>query len=271
MANQPKGLMMQSLKFDANLQWLFTELPFEQRFDAAARAGFAAVEYADPYHHTPERLRRWLAASGLRQVLINTPMGPKGSAGERGYACLPDEVATFRDGVLRALDYATALGAPLVHVVGGIVPGGASLQQGFAQYVANIAWAAEQVQGTNVRLVLEVQNKRDAPRFVLADQAQAAAVARAVNSDRVGLLMDFYHLQIDEGDLIETYRRHQPIVWHLQVADVPARNEPGTGEINYPNLFAAVALSGYDGWIGCEYRPATDTSSGLAWLSGLGN
>lgn len=260
---------MQPLRFDANLQWLFTELPFEQRFEAAARAGFAAVEYANPYDHTPGRLRRWLADAGLRQVLINTPMGKQGTPGERGYACLPGEVATFRAGVLKALDYATALDAPLVHVVGGVVPDGISLQRGFAQYVANIAWAAEQAQGTNVQLVLEVQNKRDAPRFVLADQEQAAAVVRAVDSDRVRLLMDFYHLQIDEGNLIETYRRHQPIVRHLQVADVPARNEPGSGEINYQNVFAAVARSGYDGWIGCEYQPAADTMSGLAWLSRL--
>lgn len=260
---------MTALRFDANLKWLFTELPFEQRFEAAARAGFTGVEYANPYDYSVAQLTGWLADAGLQQVLINTPMGAKETPGRQGYACLPNEVASYRDGVLKALEYATELGAPLVHVVAGIVPPELSLDGGYAQYVANIAWAAEQVKGTGIRLVLEAQNKRNAPRFVLATQAHAAAVVQAVGSEQVGLLMDLYHMQVDEGDLITTYRRFQPIAFHLQVADPPARHEPGTGEINYRNVFAAICESGYDGWIGCEYQPAGETAAGLGWIEEL--
>ncbi|GAA1680512.1 hydroxypyruvate isomerase [Glycomyces endophyticus] len=255
-----------TLRFDANLKWLFTEHAFEDRFAAAADAGFAAVEYASPYEHDAARLKRLLDDNGLEQILVNTPMGPAGSPTRQGLACLPDAVGEYRDGVLRGLEYATALGAPFLHVVGGIVPDGTTRDRAFAQYTANIAWAADQANGTGVRLLVEAQNKRDAPGFILETQDQAAAVAEAVGPDRVGLLLDFYHAQIDEGDLIRTYQRLQHLVLHLQIADPPSRNEPGTGEIGWRALFAAIAESGYDGWIGCEYRPRTDTVAGLAWM-----
>jgi len=257
------------LRLDANLKWLFTELPFVQRFEAAAAAGFSGVEYADPYPFVPAELARRLADAGVEQVLLNTPMGEPGTPGSQGYACLPDEVPAFRSGVLKALDYATVLKAGLVHVVGGIVPEGVAPERAFAQYVANIAWAAEQAKGTGITLVLEAQNKRSAPGFVLAGQASAAAVVEAVGADHVGLLMDFFHLQIDEGDLSESYARFRPLIRHLQVADVPGRNEPGTGEINYRHLFRTILDSGYDGWIGCEYTPAGTTTDGLRWIEEL--
>lgn len=261
--------MSNALRFDANLKWLFTEVPFEQRFDAAAAAGFTAVEYASPYEFEPSVLRRRLDEAGLSQVLINTPMGPAGSLTRQGLACIPSVVEEYRDGVLRGLEYATALGADFLHVVGGIVPGEVTRAQAFAQYVANIAWAADQARGTGVRLLLEAQNKRDAPGFILADQAQAAAVVEAVGSPGVGLLLDFYHAQIDEGDLITTFRTHQDVVLHLQVADPPTRNEPGTGEIGWKAVFDAVRHANYGGWIGCEYRPATETTAGLGWMKEL--
>ncbi|WP_236796990.1 hydroxypyruvate isomerase family protein [Amycolatopsis sp. GM8] len=255
-----------SLRFAANLKWLFTEVPFVERFDAAARAGFTAVEYASPYEYEARQLRALLDNAGLEQILINTPMGPAGSPTRSGYACFPDLVGEYRDGVLRGLAYATALGAKFLHIVGGIVPDGVSADRAFARYVANIAWAAEQARGTGIRLLLEAQNQRDAPGFVLTSQARAAAVVEAVGDDIAGQLLDFYHTQIDEGDLIRTFERYRDTVLHLQVADVPGRHEPGTGEIAYATLFRVIESSGYDGWIGCEYRPATDTAAGLTWM-----
>lgn len=260
---------MPNLRFAANLKWLFTEVPFVERFDAAARAGFAAVEYASPYEYEARRLRALLDDAGLDQILINTPMGPAGSPTRSGYACLPDLVGEYRAGVLRGLEYATALDAKFLHVVAGIVPEGVSTERAFARYVANIAWAAEQARGTGIRLLLEAQNKRDAPGFVLASQARAAAVVEAAGQDVVGQLLDFYHVQITEGDLVRTFEKHRDTVLHLQIADVPERHEPGTGEIAYPTLFRVIESSGYDGWIGCEYQPATDTEAGLTWMKEL--
>ncbi|MFC5947497.1 hydroxypyruvate isomerase family protein [Pseudonocardia lutea] len=260
---------MTGLRFDANLRWLFTELPFPKRFAAAARAGFAGVEYPSPYEYDARRLRTLLDDAGLEQVLINTPMGPAGSSTRSGNACFPDLVEEYRDGVRRGLEYATALGARFLHVVAGIVPEGVSPDRAFARYVANIAWAAEQARGTGVRLLLETQNKRDAPGFVLTSQDRAAAVVEAVGDDAVGLLLDFYHLQIDEGDLVRTFEKHRDVTLHLQIADVPGRTEPGTGEIAYGTLFRVIESSGYDGWIGCEYRPATETVAGLTWMKEL--
>jgi hydroxypyruvate isomerase len=258
-----------ALRFDANLKWLFTELPFEQRFDAAAAAGFRGVEFASPYEYEAAGLRRRLDDAGLTQVLINTPMGAPGTPGRHGFACLPLAVSEFREGVERGLEYAVDLGAELLHVVGGLVPAGVSRDRAFAQYVANIDWAVAHASGTGVRLVLEAQNRRDAPGFILETQAQAAAVVDAVGCDAVGLLMDFYHAQVNEGDLINTFHAHRDRILHLQVADPPCRHEPGSGEIGWRTIFAAIRRSGYAGWIGCEYTPATTTVPGLGWLKEL--
>lgn len=256
-------------RFDANLKWLFTEVPFERRFEAAAAAGFTGVEYASPYDHSAARLKSLLDGSGLTQVLVNTPTGPPGTPTRAGIACFPDRVAEFRAGVQRALEYAVALESRFVHVAGGIVPDGVRPDRAFACYLGNIAWAAEQARGTNVRLLLEEQNKRDVPGFVLRSQAHAAAAVDAVGSDHVGLLFDFYHAQIDEDDLITTLRSVYPKIFHLQIADPPSRNEPGTGEIRWPAVFAALRELGYDGWIGCEYAPRTTTAAGLTWIKEL--
>lgn len=258
-----------TFRFDANLKWLFTEVPFERRFDAAAAAGFTGVEYPAPYGHRADRLKRLLDEAGLTQVLINTPMGEPGTPTRSGLACFPDRVPEFRDGVRRALDYAAELESRFVHVVGGIVPDGVSQERADAQYVTNIGWAAEQARGTDVRLLLEEQNKRDAPGFVLRSQAHAAAVVEAVDADNVGLLLDFYHAQIDEGDLIMTLRSVYPSMFHVQIADPPYRNEPGTGEIGWPAVFTALRDLGYTGWIGCEYAPRTTTLAGLNWMKEL--
>jgi len=252
------------LRFDANLKWLFTELPFERRFDAAAAAGFTAVEFASPYEYPAAEVRRRLDDAGLAQVLINTPAGAPGMPGQSGYACLPDRVDEFRAGVRQGLEYAVALGAPLLHVLGGIVAPGVSRQRAFARYVANIAWAGQQAADAGVRLVLEAQNGIDTPGYILRCQEEAAAAAEAV--DGVGVLMDFYHLQVGEGDVVRTFERFRDRVLHIQIADPPARTEPGTGEIGWTAVFDAVRRSGYTGWIGCEYRPRSGTVAGLGWL-----
>ncbi|MDH6196850.1 hydroxypyruvate isomerase [Mycobacterium frederiksbergense] len=257
------------LKLAANLKWMFTELPFEARFAAAAEAGFTAVEYASPYPYAATRLRALLDDAGLEQILINTPAGAPDSATGAGAAVVPGAVEEFRRGVDSALEYASTLGANLVHVMAGACPPEQTRAQCFATYVANIAWAADQARGTGITLVLEAINKRDVPRYGLASMEAAADVARAVDPHTLGVLFDFYHAQVDRGNVSERFATLLPVVRHVQIADNPGRNEPGTGEIAYRHVLAAVAASGYDGWIGCEYRPATTTLEGLTWIRAL--
>lgn len=251
----------------ANLKWLFTELPFERRFDAAAAAGFAGVEYADPYPYPPARLRGLLRDAGLRQVLINSPAGAAGSPERSGLACHPGRAADFRAGIERGLEYATELGAGLLHVLAGVTPPDVRPERAFATYVTNIAWAADRAHGTGVRVVVEAQNQRDAPGYFLRTQAQALAVAEAVGHDRAGLLLDLYHARVTEGDLVRTLRACLPYAAHLQIADPPDRTEPGSGEIRWPRVFEELRTAGYAGWIGCEYRPAHGTAAGLGWVT----
>jgi hydroxypyruvate isomerase len=254
------------LRFDANLKWLFTEVEFEQRFDRAAQAGFRAVEFPAPYEYPSSVLNKYLRDAGLRQVLINSPAGPEDSPDRHGSACIPALTAKFRDGLLRAVEYATDLGATVIHVMGGVRPDEVSSDAAFATYVANVAWAADQAAGTGVTLVLEAINQRDAPGFVLQSIDQAADVVRAVGSPHVALLFDVYHCQVSRGDLTTRLRELLPLTGHIQVADVPDRTEPGTGEIAWGHIFAEIGNAGYAGWIGCEYRPAADTAGGLGWL-----
>jgi len=201
---------------------------------------------------------------------IRTPRprcaGAADSPGRNGWACIPDRVQEFRTGLLEALEYAVALDAGLVHVLGGIRPADVSRDHAFATYVGNIAWAAEQAASAGVRLVLEAINQRDAPGFVLDSVEQTADVVRAVGGDHVGVLFDVYHCQVTEGDLTTRFRELFPHIAHVQVADVPARTEPGTGEIAWAFVLGAIRALGYDGWIGCEYRPANGTVPGLSWL-----
>ncbi|MFD4628970.1 hydroxypyruvate isomerase family protein [Streptomyces sp. NPDC058284] len=249
----------------ANLKWLFTELPFERRFDAAARAGFAGVEYAAPYPYPPARLRALLDGSGLRQVLINSPAGQAGSPERSGTACHPGRTADFLAGVERGLEYATELGAGLLHVLAGVTPPDVGPERAFATYVTHLVRAADLARGTGVRLVVEAQNERDAPGYFLRTQAGARAVVEAVGTERAGLLLDLYHAQVTEGDLVRTLRACLPYALHLQIADPPDRTEPGTGEIRWPRVFDELREGGYEGWIGCEYRPAHGTVAGLGW------
>ncbi|MDQ0471941.1 2-oxo-tetronate isomerase [Labrys wisconsinensis] len=248
-------------KFCANLKWLFTELPFLDRFDAAARAGFQAVEYASPYEFSAAEIRGRLRACGLRQVLFNTPAG-----GGSGMACVPARRDEFRDGVRKALDYAADLDCGLVHLMAGIVPSDLSRDTAAAAYAANVAWAADQAEPAGVRLVLEPINQRDVPGFFLRTQEEGAAVVEAIGRERIGLQFDIYHCQVAQGDVTRRLEALMPAIAHMQVADVPGRNEPGTGEIAWDYVFRRIDELGYAGWVGCEYRPATETSAGLGWL-----
>ncbi len=253
------------VRLAANLKWMYTEVPFEERFDAAAASGFTGVEFASPYELPAERIRELLDQSGLEQVLINTPAGPAGSATIMGAAFVPGARAEFRAGVLSALEYATVLGTPVVHVMAGLRPADAEPELAFANYVANIGWAAEQARGAGIRIVLEAINKRDQPRYGLESMETAAAVAEAVDPAIVGVLFDVYHAQVDRGNVIERFERLAPLVGHIQIADNPGRGEPGTGEIAYERVLARIAASDYAGWIGCEYGPIGRTEEGLVW------
>lgn len=253
------------LRLAANLKWLFTELPFAERFDAAAAAGFTGVEYASPYEHSTRAVRGWLDQAGLQQILINTPTIPLGA--ERfGLACQPDRVVEYRDGISRALEYAHALDASFVHVLGGIRPaGGVGYDHAFATYTANIGWAVEQAAPLGVTILLEALNQRDAPGFILNSVEQAADVAAMIGDSHVGVLFDVYHCQVGQGDITRRLETLFPSIRHVQIADAPSRTEPGTGELNWTHVFAVLRRLGYSGWIGCEYAPIAGTLPGLGW------
>ncbi len=255
-------------RFAANLSMMFNELSFLDRFDAARKAGFEAVEFLFPYEHPAAELRRRLDANGLVQALFNMPPGDW-SKGERGLASLPGRQAEFREGVKQALDYAAALGCPLVHNMAGVVPPEVSPVTAGAVYAANLAWAAEQAQPAGVKVVIEPINHRDIPGYFLNTQAQGAAVVEAIGRDRLGLQFDVYHVQVTEGDITKRMERFMPVIAHMQIADVPGRNEPGSGEIGWEYVFRRMDELGYRGWVGCEYRPAGETDAGLGWLKRL--
>lgn len=251
-------------RFCANLSMMFNEVPFLDRFAAAAKAGFEGIEFLFPYDYSAAEIRCRLDDAGLTQVLFNAPPGDW-AGGERGTAGLPGRQAEFRDGIHRALDYAGTLGNTLLHVMAGIPP--ATLRPGVAQatYVANLAWAAEQAAPRGITLVVEPINHRDMPGFLLNTTEQGAALVEALGRNRLGLQFDVYHCQITEGDVTRRMEQLMPLIAHIQIADVPGRHEPGTGELGWAHVFAAMDRFGYTGWVGCEYRPAGDTVAGLGW------
>jgi hydroxypyruvate isomerase len=253
----------------ANLGFLFGEVPFFDRFEAAAQAGFAGVEFASPYEYRAAELRTQLRSAGLRLVLINSPAGNR-AAGERGFACLPGRVDTFRDGVSQALDYAVALDCKLIHVMAGVPPADLAHDTAAALYAANLAWAGERGLAAGVKLVIEPLNPRDAPGYFLRSQEQGAAIVAALGHDRIGLQFDIYHCQTAQGDVTTRLEKLLPVVDHMQLADVPGRHEPGTGEIGWEYVFRRIDELGYAGWIGCEYAPLGDTVEGLAWRQRYG-
>jgi hydroxypyruvate isomerase len=255
-------------RFAANLTMMFNEVGFLDRFAAAAKAGFRGVEYLFPYDHDAAALKDALASNRLTQVLHNLPAG-NWQAGERGIACLPDRTKEFDEGVDRALAYATELGCGQINCLAGIRPPDVEKADAHATFVANLRRAAARLKAAGIRLLIEPINTRDIPHFFLNRTLQAVEIIKDVGSDNLFLQYDVYHMQIMEGDLTKTIERHLPLIAHMQIADPPARNEPGTGEINYGYLFKQIDKLGYTGWIGCEYKPAGRTEAGLGWMQAL--
>lgn len=256
-------------RFAANLSMLFTEHPFLERFGHAARAGFDAVEFMFPYDFAPLDILTQLDAHRLELVLHNLPAGDW-NAGERGIACLPERAAEFRDGVGLAVRYATALGCRQLHCMAGKAPAGADRAALHATFVANLRYAAGEARKAGIRLLIEPINSYDIPGYFINTSAQALALIDEVCTDGVTdnlfLQYDVYHMQRMEGELAANLQRLLPRIAHVQLADNPGRNEPGTGEINYPYLFAHLDRIGYRGTVGCEYKPATTTEAGLGWF-----
>ena len=255
-------------KFAANLTMLFNEQPFLDRFERAAKAGFEAVEFLFPYGFEAREIRRRLDDHGLQLVLHNLPAGDW-DQGERGIACHPDRVAEFRAGVQRALDHAALLGAPQLNCLAGKTPAGVDPTRLRATLVENLAFAAERLKAAGLRLLIEPINTYDIPGFYLNRTQQAADVLAEVGADNLLIQYDIYHAQRMEGELAATIEKHLPRIGHIQLADNPGRNEPGSGEINYAFLFERIDRLGYQGWIGCEYKPAATTEAGLGWRERL--
>jgi hydroxypyruvate isomerase len=252
-------------RFSANLSMLFTETGFPDRFAIAAAAGFEAVEFRFPYGYDKGRLAGLLHEHGLIPVMHNLPAGDWAS-GDRGIACRPDRVGEFREGVEDAVGYAIALGCPRLNCLAGIVPLGIDAALAKDTLIANLAYAADRLAEVGIELLVEPVNTRDVPGYFPSCTSEALEVLDAVDSDNLRLQLDLYHAQVMEGDLARTIKALLPHIGHLQVADNPGRHEPGTGEINFDYLFKFIDGLGYDGWIGCEYRPKADTSSGLVWF-----
>ena len=252
-------------KFAANLTMLFTEAPFLDRFALAAEAGFDAVEFLLPYDFAVGDLRRALDDNGLHLVLHNLPAGDW-AGGDRGIGCHPGRVDEFRAGVPRAVEYATALGCPRLNCLAGILPAGVSPEAARATLVENLRFAAPKLEAAGIELLLEPVNTRDVPGFLVSRTADGLAVLDEAGVGNVRLQYDVYHAQVMEGNLLPTLEANLARIGHIQVADNPGRHEPGTGEINYPAVFAALDRMGYAGWIGLEYKPASTAAAGLDWM-----
>ncbi|MCX7143517.1 MAG: hydroxypyruvate isomerase family protein [Proteobacteria bacterium] len=252
-------------KFAANLSMMYQEHPFLERFGAAAKDGFKGVEFLFPYEHPAAEIRARLDAHGLTQALFNGPPG-NWTAGERGLASLPGREDEFRRGVATALDYARVLGNDRLHLMAGLIKPDEDRALHRATYVRNLEYAAKQAASAAVTIVIEPINTRDIPGFFLNRQDEAHTLCAEIGAPNLKVQMDFYHCQIVEGDLAMKLRKHIAGVGHVQIAGVPERNEPDTGEINYPYLFRLLDELGYAGWVGCEYRPKGGTSAGLGWL-----
>jgi hydroxypyruvate isomerase len=252
-------------QFAANLTMMFADAPFGDRFARAAQAGFKGVEFLFPYEHAPEDIAGWLEETKLTNVLFNLPPGDWG-AGERGLASLPGREAEFRASVARALGYARRLGTPRLHAMAGLLPAGADRARHRATYVENLRYAARELAKEGRTLLIEPINPRDMPGYFLNTQDEAHAICQEVEEANLMVQMDFYHTQIVQGDVTMTLRKHASRVGHVQIAGVPDRHEPDTGELDNGYLMRALDDLGYAGWVGCEYRPRGRTEDGLGWL-----
>ncbi|MCX8118823.1 MAG: hydroxypyruvate isomerase [Desulfobacterota bacterium] len=252
-------------KFSANLTMLFNEVDFLDRFEKAAKVGFKGVEYLFPYAWKKEELRERLDRYGLVQVLHNLPPGDW-QAGERGIACLPGREGEFQDGVGKAIEYAKTLGCPRLNCLVGKRPSGMAPDKVRRTLIENLRFAAGALEREGIRLLIEPLNDQDLPGFYLVHTRDALQLMEEVGHPNLFLQYDIYHMQIMEGNLTKTITGHLSKIGHIQLADVPGRHEPGTGEINFPNLFRFLDEAGYEGWMGCEYIPSGNTEEGLKWI-----
>jgi len=253
----------------ANLSMMFTEYPFEARFEAAARAGFRAVEFLFPYDWPSTQVAQWLAEAGVENVLFNLPPGDWAS-GERGLAALPGRETEFRAALHKALDYAQVLGTPRLHVMAGLIPAGAdaALRTRMREtYLDNLRWAAQEALQAERTLLIEPINSRDIPGYWLNGQQEALDVIAEVGAPNLRLQFDLYHAQIVDGDLTRRIERQVGLTGHVQIAGVPDRHEPDAGELAITHLLATLDRVGYAGWVGCEYRPRGQTEAGLGWIA----
>ncbi len=260
--------MRRMTRFAANLSMLFTDAPFAERFTRARSAGFEAVEFLFPYAHPKAELAAALSGEGLTQALFNFPPGDW-DAGDRGIAARPEHQEAFDRSIDEALTYAEALGCKTLHVMSGLVGEGEAREPLFERYVANLAKAAEAAAPMGITLVVESLNSRDVPGYLIPTTGEALRAIEAAGAPNLALQFDFYHVQIMEGDLIRRFERLAPRVGHVQIAGVPERHEPDEGEVAYDAVFRVLDRAGYEGWVGCEYRPRGATEDGLDWLESL--
>ena len=256
-------------KYSANLSMLFSERDFLDRFEAAAKAGFAGVEYLGPYDFTKQEVAARLKANGLKQILFNLPAGDW-AKGERGIACIPGREAEFREGVATAIAYAEALECKQLNCLVGIAPANADPQAARRTLIDNLRFAARELDRAGLKLLVEPINRFDIPGFFLNHSAQTLKILDEAGSDNLKLQYDIYHMQRMEGELAATMERHLKRIGHIQIAGNPGRNEPDIGEINYPYLMQRLDALGYEGWVGAEYKPKGRTEDGLGWLRAWG-
>jgi hydroxypyruvate isomerase len=255
-------------RLSANLSFLFNEVPFLERFGEAARAGFRAVEFAFAYDVPESAIAARLAQHSLECVLINAPPGDF-AVGERGIAALPGREDEFVDSFAIALRYANALSCPRIHVMAGVIPHGVDRVNARATFVGNLGKACEAAGPRGVAVMVEALNPRDVPNYLFSTVSEAHAIREAVGAPNLKVQMDFYHTQVGEGDLAVKLERFLPHIGHIQIAGTPGRHEPDVGEVNYAWLLRRLDALGYDGWVGCEYRPLTTTVAGLGWRGRL--
>lgn len=255
------------LRFAANLTWMYAEHALNDRFAAAARDGFTAVELLFPYEQTASSLAAQLRDHGLSLILMNAPPG-NWEDGERGMACIPGKQKAFRESMETALAYARTLGCSRVHVMAGAEPAGVERSVLRDTYLSNLSWAGGRAAAEGVKLLIEPINRRDVPGYFLNSQQDAHEIVDEIGNPALHVQMDLYHCQIIEGDVSTKLRKYLPgkNVGHIQIASVPDRNEPDSGELDYGYLLRLIDSLNYDGWIGCEYRPRARTSEGLGWL-----
>ena len=244
---------------------LFVEYPFLDRFSEAAEAGFTAVECQFPYDHSPQELLDCLNSTGLKLILLNIPAGDL-AGGERGLAVFSGRQAECREQIDHGLDYATLLGCPQVHLLSGLVPAGMEREEALTTYVGNLRYAVQKAGQAGPKILVEPFNSVDVPDYLVHTVEEARCVIELAGTEGVGLQFDFYHTQMEQGDLASTFRRHFELVSHIQISGVPGRHEPDNNEINYTYLFDLIDSLGYEGHVGCEYNPRGNTVEGLNWL-----